>query len=157
EFSIMPVEREARRRVPRQQTLASEVTFSGVGLHTGARVRCSVHPAPDDHGIVFWSSGVRIPASLESAVESTRCSALGVGSTQIATVEHLLAALSGLRIDNALIEVDGPELPALDGSALPFAEGILQAGITEQSSPARIIRLEKADYTQEGDRCVVAV
>jgi UDP-3-O-[3-hydroxymyristoyl] N-acetylglucosamine deacetylase len=90
-------------------------------------------------------------------VDSTRCSALRVGDTQIATVEHLLAALAGLRIDNARIEVEGPEIPALDGSALPFAEGIMAAGIHEQSAPARVIRLPRAEWISDGDRHVVAV
>src|SRR5205823_6459882 len=123
----------------RQQTLADDVTFSGIGLHTGARVACRVCAAPADHGLVFLSGTSRIPARLEFVVESTRCSALGDGRTQVATVEHLLAALAGLKVDNALIEVDGPELPALDGSALPFAEGLLTAGTREQDAPARIL------------------
>jgi len=153
----MPAERGARAGDPRQQTLAQEVTFSGIGLHSGASVRCTVEPAPADHGLVFYSRGVRIPACLESAVDSTRCSALRVGDTQIATVEHLLAALAGLRIDNARILVEGPEIPALDGSALPFAEGLMAAGIHEQNARARVIRLPSAEWISDGDRHVVAV
>jgi UDP-3-O-[3-hydroxymyristoyl] N-acetylglucosamine deacetylase len=141
----------------RQQTLASSVTFTGVGLHTGARVRCDVRPAPPDFGIVFYSRGIRIPVRIDSVVDSTRCSALGSEGAVIATVEHLLAALAGLRIDNAHVEVDGPELPALDGSALPYAEGLLQAGIAEQDRPARLIRLGSPLWISEGDRHVVAV
>src|SRR5262249_30154933 len=140
---------------PRQQTLASEAAFAGVGLHTGARVRCRVRPAPADHGLVLSSRGVRIPVSIDSVVDSTRCSALGTRQVHVATVEHLLAALAGLRIDNALIEVEGPELPALDGSALPFAEGLLSAGICEQDAPARVIRLRETIGISEGDRHVV--
>lgn len=142
---------------PRQQTLASEVTFSGVGLHTGAEVSCRVLPAPPNHGIVFTSQGVRIPASIDSVVESTRCSALSAHGVQIATVEHLLAALAGLRIDNVLIELEGPELPALDGSALPFAEGLMAAGIYEQGEPARLIRVKSPLWISEGDRHVVVM
>src|SRR4051794_23018086 len=150
--------REARGgELIRQQTLADDVTFSGIGLHTGARVRCWVFPAPAGHGIVFRSGTSRIPARLESVVESTRCSALGDGQTQIATVEHLLAALTGLRIDNALIEVSGPELPALDGSALPFAEGLLTAGTREQEAPARVLTPRAPIWIAEGDRYVVAI
>jgi UDP-3-O-acyl-N-acetylglucosamine deacetylase len=142
---------------PRQQTLAGEAAFAGVGLHTGAQVRCRVRPAPSDHGLVLLSRGACIPVSIDSVVDSTRCSALGAGNVHVATVEHLLAALAGLRIDNALIEVDGPELPALDGSALPFAEGLLAAGICEQDAPARIIRLRSLTWISEGDRHVVAI
>src|SRR5438477_11802580 len=89
----------------RQQTLADDVTFSGIGLHTGARVKCRLFPAPPDHGLIFRAGEERIPARLEFVVESTRCSALGINGTYVATVEHLLAALSGLKVDNALIEV----------------------------------------------------
>jgi len=150
--------REGRGGEPiRQQTLADDVTFSGIGLHTGARVKCRAFPAPADHGIVFLSGTSRIPARLESVVESTRCSALGDGQTQIATVEHLLAALTGLKIDNALIEVSGPELPALDGSALPFAEGLLTAGTREQDAPARVLTPRAPIWISEGDRHVVAI
>lgn len=141
----------------RQQTLADDVSFSGIGLHTGARVRCRVFPAPTDHGIVFRSGRERIPARLEFVVDSTRCSALGHNGTHVATVEHLLAALSGLKVDNALIEVEGPEMPALDGSALPFAEGILTAGTCEQDAPARVLTPATPVWIFEGDRNVVAI
>src|SRR4051794_29020614 len=110
---------------PHQQTLRTEAFFAGVGLHTGRRSRVTVCPAPADHGLVFVSEGRRIPALAEFIGDTTRCTTLHSGDTVIHTVEHLLAALCGCGIDNAEIRLEGPEPPALDGSALPFAEALL--------------------------------
>ncbi len=153
---MSPAREATTTSLPRQQTLASPAFFSGVGLHTGAEVSCAVHPAPEDHGVVFFAGAARIPATLESVVPSTRCSALSANGTQIATVEHLLAALAGLRIDNARVEVEGPELPALDGSALPFAEGLMAAGVREQERAARIIKVMAPIWVKDGERLVIA-
>jgi UDP-3-O-[3-hydroxymyristoyl] N-acetylglucosamine deacetylase len=142
---------------PQQQTLEQEAVFSGVGLHTGLDSRVTVAPAPEGHGVVFVSQGQRIPAVAECVGDTTRCSALVSGDALVYTVEHLLAALYALGIDNAEIHVEGPEVPALDGSALPFAEGLLAAGIRRQTARAREIRLREMVWVQEGDRHVLAV
>ncbi len=142
---------------PQQQTLEREVVFTGIGLHTGRRTRVTVCPAPTDHGVVFVSEGQRIPALAENIGDTTRCSALIKGDTVIHTVEHLMAALYALGVDNAEIHVEGPEPPALDGSALPFAEALLDAGIRLQDRLAHQIHLDDWAWVQEGDRHVLVV
>ncbi|MFN3652873.1 MAG: UDP-3-O-acyl-N-acetylglucosamine deacetylase [Armatimonadota bacterium] len=139
-----------------QQTLASETVFTGIGLHTGRRSRVTVCPAPSDHGIVFVSGGQRIPALAEYIGDTTRCTALTCGDAVVHTVEHLLAALYALGIDNAEIHVEGPEPPALDGSARPFADGLLAAGVRQQGTPPREIVLREIVWVQDGDRHVLA-
>jgi UDP-3-O-[3-hydroxymyristoyl] N-acetylglucosamine deacetylase len=142
---------------PQQQTLRSEAVFAGVGLHTGRNARVLVAPAPADHGVVFVTQGKRIPALAEYVGDTHRCSALVARGAVVHTVEHLLAALYALGIDNAEIHVEGPELPALDGSALPYAEGLLAAGLRQQERLAREIRLREPVWVQDGGRHVVAV
>jgi UDP-3-O-[3-hydroxymyristoyl] N-acetylglucosamine deacetylase len=141
---------------PQQQTLISEAVFTGVGLHSGNRSRVVVYPAPADHGRVFIAEGKRIPALAEYVGDTTRCSTLALGGTVIHTVEHLLAALYALGIDNAEIHLEGGEPPAMDGSALPFAEGLLAAGIQQQGRPPREVILRKPIWINDGDRHVVA-
>jgi UDP-3-O-[3-hydroxymyristoyl] N-acetylglucosamine deacetylase len=141
---------------PQQQTLRTEAVFAGRGLHTGGAARVTVHPAPPDHGLVFVRQGQRIPALGEFVGDTTRCSTLTAGDTVVHTVEHLLAALYALGIDNAEMEVEGPELPALDGSALPFAEGLLAAGVRPQDRSPRELVLRETVWVQDGDRHVLA-
>lgn len=142
---------------PLQQTLARSVTFEGVGLHTGAPARVTVHPAPADHGLVFQVGDVRIPALAEFVTDTSRCTVLSHQGAQVSTVEHLLAALSGYWIDNALIRVEGPELPIMDGSALPFAHAIAETGIAPQDAPARWIHLPEPVWAPAGDKQVLAL
>jgi len=106
-------------------TLSQACHFQGRGLHSGVPVSVMVKPGED--GIAFWSGAMRTPAVPESVVETQRCTAL----RDVATIEHLMSALAGLGITDAEIEVSGPEMPAMDGSALPFVEGLFSAG-TEQ-------------------------
>ncbi|MFS8855349.1 UDP-3-O-acyl-N-acetylglucosamine deacetylase [Synechococcus sp. H55.7] len=124
-----------------QHTLASSIALEGVGLHTGLPVRCSLHPAPAGSGRVFvrvdQPGSPEIPARLGSLAPAPLCTLLQQGFAQVQTVEHLLAALYILGIDNCRIEVAGPELPLLDGSALPFVQAIAQAGILAQDQPAQ--------------------
>lgn len=141
---------------PQQQTLLSEAVFTGIGLHTGRPSRVTVCPAPADHGRVFVSEGRRIPALAEYIGETTRCSALVSGDTVIYTVEHLLAAMYALGIDNAEIHIEGPELPAMDGSALPFAEGLLAAGVRQQDARPHEVWLKNVVWAQDGERHVLA-
>jgi UDP-3-O-[3-hydroxymyristoyl] N-acetylglucosamine deacetylase len=141
---------------PQQQTLISEAVFTGVGLHSGNRSRVVVHPAPADHGLVFIAEGKRIPALAEFVGDTTRCSTLVSGATEIHTVEHLLAALYALGIDNAEIHIDGCEPPAMDGSALPFAEGLLAAGIRPQDRAPHEVVLREPVWISDGDRHVLA-
>src|SRR5215469_11089481 len=106
----------------RQQTLKAPIGCVGVGLHTGSRVSLTFRPAPADHGIVFRRTdlGVDIPAQFDRVVDTRLATVLWDGVVRIGTVEHVMAALVGCGIDNALVELDGPEPPILDGSAAPL-------------------------------------
>ena len=119
------------------------MSIEGVGLHSGKVARVMVSPAPVDSGIVFKvrSTGERIPARPENVVNSHYATTLGVNGTRIQTVEHLMAAAVGLGIDNVEIEVDGPEIPAMDGSAKPFVALLAFAGRVQQSARRRPLPL----------------
>ncbi|MTH77293.1 UDP-3-O-acyl-N-acetylglucosamine deacetylase [Paracoccus aestuariivivens] len=129
-----------------QTTIAQKAQFRGVGLHSGAAVRLAILPAPANHGIVFVRvdlGGVRIPARWDHVTPSQLCTLLdnGKGAT-VSTVEHVMAALAGTGITNAIVEVNGPEVPILDGSSEPFVKGIVRAGIrTLNGTEMRAIRI----------------
>ena len=138
-----------------QITIAQKAQFRGVGLHSGAAVRLAILPAPVDHGIVFSRTdlgGVRIPARWDHVTPSQLCTLLdnGAGVT-VSTVEHVMAALAGTGIDNALIEVNGAEVPILDGSSAPFVHGIIEAGLVQQAAPLRAIRVLKPVEIRKGE------
>lgn len=120
-----------------QRTLSTWVQFTGTGLHTGLPSYARILPAGPDTGIVFrrMDKGVTIRASVDNVVETAFATVLSEGGERISTVEHFMAALYGMEIDNAVVEVDGPELPILDGSALLIAEAIDFVGTVE--SPVR--------------------
>jgi UDP-3-O-[3-hydroxymyristoyl] N-acetylglucosamine deacetylase len=130
----------------RQRTLASTVACRGIGLHGGDRIAMALLPAAPDTGIVFrWGdAGVSIPALWSSAVEASLCTVLSnADGVEIKTVEHLMAALRGCGVDNAIVELDGPEVPAMDGSAAPFVAMIERAGTIAQDRPQRAIKVLK--------------
>src|SRR3990172_5119728 len=102
-----------------QRTINRSVTLEGVGLHSGQDASVTIHPAPADTGIVFIAGGKRIKASYENVAETAYATTLSKDGVRVGTVEHLLAALAGLKIDNAFIEISGTEVPILDGSARP--------------------------------------
>jgi len=138
---------EFRGSPARQKTLKAAIHCRGVGLHSGAHVNMTLHPAAPGTGIVFRRAdlgGVEIAAHWRNITESTLCTTIGndAGAT-LATIEHLMAAFAGLAIDNALIELDGPEVPVMDGSAAPFVFLIECAGIAEQIAPRRGIKVLK--------------
>ena len=110
----------------KQKTIAKSFTLSGTGLHSGQPVSLIFSPAPADHGIIFIKEGKKIPATIASVKNTKR----GTSLFGIATTEHLLAAIYGLEIDNLKIEIKGDELPALDGSALPYIEAFEATGLT---------------------------
>jgi len=139
-----------------QTTLRTPATLSGVGLHTGAETRVTVKPAPADSGILFTSGAGRIPARAAFVVSTQRCTSLGVGEARVDTVEHLLSTLYGLGIDNAEIEVEGPEIPILDGSARPWVEALTAAGIEELPVPARVLTLPAPVVLHDGGSWLVA-
>lgn len=139
-----------------QATLKKMVAFQGVGLHSGAPARLEIHPAPAGHGIVFrradLSPVVDIPARWDHVTPSKLCTLMDDGKgTTLSTVEHVMAALAGTGIQNALVKVDGPEVPILDGSAAPFVRGILRAGIALQQADLRAIRVLRPVEVREGE------
>ena len=122
----------------KQHTIKEPVSLQGVGLHTGANVNLTFKPAPVNHGIVFKRTDLEgqpeIPALADYVTDVSRGTTLELGEAKISTVEHALSALVGLQIDNVLIEVDGIEIPIMDGSAFPFLEAIEKVGTEEQNA-----------------------
>ena len=133
----------------RQRTLGDRARLSGVGVHNGQPVSMMLCPAEPDSGIVFVRSSpnlgeVEIPARSQVVSSTELCTVLGdPKGASVATVEHLLAAFAGLGVDNALIEIDGPEVPVMDGSAEPFVTAIDGVGLRAQAAPRRWIRIER--------------
>ncbi len=139
----------------RQQTLAEPVSCSGVGLHTGSPVTLTLRPAGVDTGIVFeCPGGVVVPGRAGNVVSTRLATALGAGGARVGTVEHVLAALYGLGVDNARVVVDGPEVPAMDGSAAAFVYLVRTAGLVEQAASARVLRVRKAIGVTDGSRSI---
>jgi UDP-3-O-[3-hydroxymyristoyl] N-acetylglucosamine deacetylase len=142
-----------------QQTLKSDVIFQGVGLHSGAPARLVLRPAPADHGVVFYradlgadSVATRIGARWDCVVPSKLCTLVAnAAGANVSTIEHIMAALAGCGVQNTLIEIDGPEVPILDGSAAQFVQGILTVGIAQLSAPIRAIRILKTIEVRNGD------
>ena len=136
-----------RGSAARQKTLKAAVHCCGIGLHSGARIDTTLHPAAPGTGIVFRRSdlgGRELAADWRNVVDSTLCTTLGTpDDMKVATIEHLMAAFAGLEIDNAVVELDGPEVPVMDGSAGPFVALIECAGIVEQVAPRRGIKVLK--------------
>src|SRR4051812_9595759 len=140
----------------RQRTLKSLIRASGVGLHTGQKVRIVMRPGAVDSGIIFrrvdLASPVDLPARAQLVGEARLASTLVKGDVKINTVEHLMSALGGLGIDNAYIDLDAPEVPIMDGSAAPFVLLLQQAGVEEQAAPKRFARVKKRVEVREGDK-----
>lgn len=140
-----------------QNTLKSPAAFAGLGLHGGMAVRLVVRPAPADHGIWFRRTDIAdrdplIAARWDSVTPSRLCTVIENGDgVSVSTIEHLMAALAGMAINNALIEIDGPEVPILDGSAAPFIEGFMAAGIEEQDLPVRAVRVRVPVEVRDGE------
>jgi UDP-3-O-acyl N-acetylglucosamine deacetylase len=142
---------------PRQRTLAREILLRGIGLHTGREGTLRIRPAPPGEGIVFISQGRRVPAHASNVAPSARCTRLAADDAEVLTPEHLLAALYGMRVDNALLELEGPEVPILDGSALPFCQAFRDVGIVAQPADAPLVRLPRPVWVGDGERHVLAL
>ncbi|WP_126420564.1 UDP-3-O-acyl-N-acetylglucosamine deacetylase [Asticcacaulis excentricus] len=141
-----------------EHTIAVPAICAGVGLHTGQRVRLSVRPASAGTGIVFVRTDIcdrdnRVPARAD-LVTQTRLGTVitNAAGVSVSTIEHLMAALSALGVDNALIELDGPEVPIMDGSAQPFVQLLDQAGFRRQAQPQQVIEILKPVVVVEGDK-----
>jgi len=141
----------------RQTTLRSQATVTGVGVHSGLPVNLTIGPAPIDAGFIFVRTGLddadrEVPATAESVIATEFATVLGDHEGPlVSTAEHVLAALRGMGVDNAIIEVDGPEVPIMDGSAAPFVAAIDQAGIVTQSAARRFIQVLKPVQVAIGD------
>ncbi|RMG92532.1 MAG: UDP-3-O-acyl-N-acetylglucosamine deacetylase [Zetaproteobacteria bacterium] len=142
----------------RQRTLAHSIRCSGIGLHSGRKIELVLYPAAADAGITFVRSdlGVEIPARSAFVTDTRLCTTIGRDGAHVSTVEHLLSAMAGLGIDNARIEVNGPEVPIMDGSAAPFVFLIQCAGIREQDRPKKVLRvLKKIEVSEGNKRCAL--
>jgi UDP-3-O-[3-hydroxymyristoyl] N-acetylglucosamine deacetylase len=140
----------------RQRTLKTITRATGVGLHTGRKIAMTLRPAQPDTGVVFrridLAEPIDIPARADLVGETRLSSCLVLGEVKIYTVEHLMSALSGLGVDNVYVDLDGPEVPIMDGSAAPFAFLLQAAGIEEQAASKRFIRIRKKIEVSEGDK-----
>ena len=140
----------------KQRSLKSQIRAKGVGLHTGEKVTIVLRPAQPDTGIVFrrvdLDPPVDVPARADLVGETRLSSCLVHQGAKVYTVEHLMSALAGLGVDNAYVDIDGPEVPIMDGSAAPFALLLQQAGLEEQPAPKRFLRVKRAVEVREGDK-----
>ena len=144
-----------------QKTIAGETTLQGIGVHSGIRTTLTIKPAPEDHGISFHRTDLpenpRVNADLDAVTGTAGGTTLGMEGGEVRTVEHLLAALSAMGIDNLLIELDGPEVPILDGSSLPFIEMIRRSGLKELNKPRKTIILSRPVYVIESGMILAAL
>ena len=140
----------------RQRTLKTTIKTTGVGLHTGARVDLTLRPAAPDRGIVFHRvdlpTPVEIPANARYVGDTRLSSSLTKDGARVSTVEHLMSALAGLGVDNLHIDVAGPEIPIMDGSAGPFVFLLQSAGMEEQAAPKRYLRIKEPIEVRDGDK-----
>ncbi len=130
-----------------QKTLKEEIHLSGIGLHTGEKVNIHIHPAPENHGYKFQRIDLDaqpiINADCDLVVATDRGTTLEANGARVYTTEHILAALAGMEVDNALIQIDGPEIPIMDGSSLPFVKAIDVVGLVEQNAERNYFVLEE--------------
>lgn len=143
-----------------QRTLRGPVTIKGIGLHTGKDVQVILKPGLPNQGVVFVRSDLpgqpEIPAHYKNVVETQLATTIAVGNASVSTVEHLLAALQGLEIDNVICEVDGPEVPILDGSSKVFCEEIRKVGLENQLQSRRYVALKRRIEVRIGEKWAVA-
>lgn len=144
-----------------QKTIAESVKIKGLGLFTGHKVEMTLHPAAENTGIKFQRTDIKnkpiMDAKVQNVCATPRCTVLGKGDVVVQTVEHILAALKAYEIDNLLIEINGPEVPIVDGSAVPFIQLIEKAGVTYQRSTKKFFHLSTPVYWSQGDVHLVAL
>jgi UDP-3-O-[3-hydroxymyristoyl] N-acetylglucosamine deacetylase len=140
----------------KQRTLKNKTKTTGVGLHSGEKVTLVLRPAAANTGIVFTRTDLapapHARAEATSVVDTRLSTCISVGSARVATIEHLMSAFAGLGIDNVYVDIDGPEVPIMDGSAGPFVFLIQSAGIEEQKAAKRFVRITKPVEVREGDK-----
>ncbi|NIA16467.1 MAG: bifunctional UDP-3-O-[3-hydroxymyristoyl] N-acetylglucosamine deacetylase/3-hydroxyacyl-ACP dehydratase [Nitrospiraceae bacterium] len=139
----------------KQKTIAEEVSFSGVGLHTGSLTAMTFKPGPPDSGVVFYRVDLperpAIQADIDHVVDVSRGTTIGLNGAKVHTVEHILAAIYGLDLDNVAIELDGPEIPNGDGSSQPFMRVLKRAGKVEQDAARKYITITEPVYYRADD------
>ena len=137
-----------------QRTVAKRVSCTGVGLHSGAPVTLTLAPAPADAGVTFvrMDLGVEIPARHDRVVDTKLSTSIAVGTARVSTVEHVMAALHGMGVDNCRVEVDGPEIPIMDGSAAPFVALVVEAGLKELKAAKRYVMITAPVEVRDGDK-----
>lgn len=147
--------------VPQQHTLAGNFTLEGVGLHSGDRVSCRLCPSDPGSGRYFVRIDLPqqpyIPASLSAAIPAQLSTLLKLGDVEVRTIEHLMGALAGLGVDNCRIELDGSEVPILDGSALPWVEAIASVGLIAQAAPRNMRAISQPLTVWDGEAFVSAI
>jgi UDP-3-O-[3-hydroxymyristoyl] N-acetylglucosamine deacetylase len=141
-----------------QRTLMNEVGCTGIGLHTGEKVKIHLRPAPANSGIKFVRTDLKghpeVEVRFDNVFDTTLATTIGTNGCKVSTIEHLMAAFFGLGIDNAVVELDGPEVPIMDGSAAPFVFLIKSGGVREQKSPKQFIIIKKPFKVDDGNRSV---
>src|SRR5687767_7345049 len=139
-----------------QRTLKNSIRAQGVGMHTGQKILMTLRPAAADSGIVFRRTDLEPPNEVRAYAENVGDTQLGTtlinGEARVSTVEHLLSAFAGLGIDNAVVEVSAPEVPIMDGSAGPFVFLLQSAGIEQQRTPKRFVRIKKRVRVEDGEK-----
>ncbi len=142
----------------KQRTIAKEVSMSGIGIHTGHECKMTFKPAPENYGVRFIRTDLggnpEIPAVVDYVVDISRGTTLGIGEAKVHTVEHVMASVYGLQIDNLKIELDGIEPPIGDGSSLPYVERLISAGFVEQDAPKDYLIIDQTVTYHEEDRGV---
>ncbi len=136
-----------------QNTLKQEIAIRGQGIHTGRMINMCIKPASHDTGVVFIRTdkgNINIKANVGTVSDTTFATTLSSEGVKVGTVEHLLAALAGLNIDNVFVELDGPEVPILDGSALPLVSAIMKSGIAKQAKAVSCLRILEPVAVSEG-------
>jgi UDP-3-O-[3-hydroxymyristoyl] N-acetylglucosamine deacetylase len=144
-----------------QNTLAEETLFQGVGLHSGARISVRLKPARPNSGILFKRVDIpgqpMIAARHHHVVDTRFATTIGSNGTVVSTIEHLMAAFWGAGIDNAIVELDGSEIPILDGSAGPYLDVLNRAGTSAQAAVRRVLRVQRTVLVREGDAYIKAI
>ena len=142
----------------RQRTVAEEISCTGIGLHSGKKVKLTIKPSSPNSGITFErvdiSPDSAVKASFDNVVETNMATTIGFNGYSVSTIEHIMAAFFGMGIDNALVQVDGEEVPIMDGSSAPFVFLLKNAGVTIQNSYKRFLLVKKSVKVTDGNRSV---
>jgi len=144
--------------MPFQKTIKSEISVSGVGIHTGKKINIRLIPAKRDTGIIFYRTdrGLPMKAKLPFVIDTSLATTIGIDGVKIRTVEHLLASLYVFGITNIIIEIDGSEIPVMDGSAIDFAKTILKTGIAKQGKTIPSLKITKPIFYEEARSKIIA-